>query len=44
MIFMNHFQQVARGHFAVRRLERRYGPERVRHHYYRMAGERRAAR
>jgi hypothetical protein len=44
VIFMNHFQQVARGHFTVRRLERRYGAERVRHHYHRMAGERRAAR
>jgi hypothetical protein len=44
VIFMKHFQQVARGHFAVRRLERRYGPERVRHHYHRMAGERRAPR
>jgi hypothetical protein len=44
VIFMKHFQQVARGHFAVRRLERRYGAERVRHHYHRMAGERRAAR
>jgi hypothetical protein len=44
VIFMNHFRQVARGHFTVRRLERRYGAERVRHHYHRMAGERRAAR
>ena len=28
MIFMNHFQRVARGHFAIRRLERQYGAER----------------
>ena len=33
VIFMNHFQQVARGHFAVRRLERHYGAEVVRRHY-----------
>ena len=26
VIFMNHFQRVARGHFAIRRLERQYGP------------------
>jgi hypothetical protein len=28
--FINHFQEVARGHFTVRRLERRYGAEAVR--------------
>ena len=33
VIFMNHFQQVARGHFTVRRLERLYGTEPVRRHY-----------
>ena len=33
VIFMNHFQRVARGHFAIRRLERRYGPNVVRHLY-----------
>ena len=27
VVFMNHFQQVAAGHFAVRRLERQYGAE-----------------
>ena len=26
VLFMNHFQQMARGHFTVRRLERAYGP------------------
>ena len=31
--FMNHFQSTARGHFVVRRLERRYGRPAVRHAY-----------
>jgi hypothetical protein len=31
--FMNHFQKIARGHFMLRRLERIYGPERVREAY-----------
>ena len=29
-IFIDHFQSVARGHFAVRRLERRHGADAVR--------------
>jgi hypothetical protein len=33
VIFMNHFQRVARGHFAIRRLERQYGPNVVRQLY-----------
>lgn len=33
MVFMDHFQRVARGHFTVRRLERQYGAEIVRAHY-----------
>lgn len=33
VIFLQHFQDVARAHFTVRRLERRYGPERVRQAY-----------
>jgi hypothetical protein len=33
VIFMNHFQQVAQGHFTVHRLEREYGAETVRLHY-----------
>jgi hypothetical protein len=37
VIFMNHFQQIATGHFTVRRLERRYGPELVRRHYAQIA-------
>jgi len=32
-IFIDHFQSVARGHFAVRRLERKYGEAAVRHAY-----------
>ncbi|SJZ53839.1 EcsC protein family protein [Enhydrobacter aerosaccus] len=33
VIFMNHFQEIAKGHFTVRRLERRYGVEPVRRRY-----------
>jgi len=33
LIFMQHFQDVARGHFTVRRLEREYGAEPVREAY-----------
>ena len=33
MIFMDHFQRVARGHFTVRRLERTYGPAQIRRYY-----------
>ncbi len=33
MMFMNHFQRVARGHFAIRRLERQYGVDAVRRLY-----------
>ncbi len=35
--FVEHFQDVARGHFTVRRLERVYGKERVRTEYQRIA-------
>jgi EcsC protein family len=35
--FMDHFQNVARGHFAIRRLERAYGKEIVRTQYERQA-------
>jgi hypothetical protein len=34
--FMEHFQDVARGHFTVRRLERTYGKELVRSEYERI--------
>lgn len=33
MIFMNHFQRLAHGHFTIRRLERRYGSAVVHRHY-----------
>ncbi len=33
MLFMNHFQRVAKGHFAIRRLERQYGAATVRRYY-----------
>ncbi|RJP17241.1 MAG: EcsC family protein [Candidatus Abyssobacteria bacterium SURF_5] len=33
MIFLNHFQDIARGHFIVRRLERKYGQELIRSEY-----------
>jgi hypothetical protein len=35
--FIEHFQEVARGHFTVRRLERVYGKEIVREEYERLA-------
>lgn len=33
MVFMQHFQRMAEGHFTVRELERRYGADRVREIY-----------
>jgi len=33
VIFMNHFQRIARGHFTIRRLERIYGREVIERHY-----------
>jgi hypothetical protein len=33
LLFISHFQAVARGHFIVRRLERKYGPESVKREY-----------
>jgi hypothetical protein len=38
-IFLNHFQRIAQGHFTVRRLERKYGEERVREEYERLRPE-----
>ena len=35
--FIEHFQEVARGHFAIRRLERVYGKDPVRQEYERFA-------
>lgn len=40
VMFMSHFQDVARGHFTVRRLERSYGRELVRSEYARIAAGR----
>ena len=33
LVFINHFQEVAHGHFTIRRLERKYGTEFVRLEY-----------
>jgi hypothetical protein len=33
VIFMEHFQKIAKGHFTLRRLERTYGRAHIRHHY-----------
>ncbi len=44
MIFMQHFQQIARSHFLVRRLERLHGADLVRRHYEEAASRMRSAR
>jgi EcsC protein family len=44
LLFMNHFQRVAQGHFAIRRLEREYGPTVVRRLYDEHASHERARR
>jgi hypothetical protein len=36
VLFMNHFQDMARGHFIVKRLERTYGMDLVRAAYERI--------
>ena len=41
--FIDHFQEVARAHFVVRRLERRYGRDAVRAAYERFSSESKAA-
>ena len=41
--FIDHFQEVARAHFVVRRLERRYGKDAIRTAYERFCGETKAA-
>lgn len=43
VIFMNHFQRIAEGHFTIRLLEREYGPAVVRRVYEEMAPARLAA-
>jgi hypothetical protein len=44
VMFMNHFQSVAQGHFAIRRLERECGPVLVRRLYEEIAPRRRPRR
>ena len=39
LAFAEHFQTLARGHFIIRRLERRHGPELVRFEFRRLQGE-----
>ncbi len=39
LLFINHFQAAARGHFIVRRLERKYGEEFVKKEYEKVLGE-----
>ena len=36
VVFVNHFQELARGHFTVRRLERKYGLDVIREEYERI--------
>jgi hypothetical protein len=38
VIFMDHFQRIAREHFALRRLERSYGAATIRQYYAELAG------
>lgn len=38
LIFITHFQDMAQGHFIVRRLERKYGADLVRREYERLRG------
>jgi hypothetical protein len=37
-IFIDHFQNMARGHFIIRRLERQHGQDLVRREYDRLDG------
>jgi hypothetical protein len=37
VLFMNHFQEMARGHFVVKRLEKKYGTEAVQTAYQQLA-------
>jgi EcsC protein family len=41
--FIKHFQEIAHGHFTVRRLERRYGKETIRTEYGLIAGRKQSA-
>jgi hypothetical protein len=40
LVFINHFQDMARGHFTMRRLERKYGDEMIRSEYERICQNR----
>ena len=42
--FADHFQTLARGHFIIRRLERRHGASPIAFEYQRLRGERREGR
>jgi hypothetical protein len=44
MVFMDHFQQIAQGHFAIRRLERHYGGETIRDLYRELVSDGPSAR
>jgi hypothetical protein len=44
LLFIAHFQAMAGGHFIIRRLERKYGPEAVRREYLRLAAINRRGR
>jgi hypothetical protein len=37
VLFMDHFQRIAKGHFTLRRLERTYGGAIIRQHYAELA-------
>ena len=39
LLFVDHFQEVAHGHFIVRRLERKYGKEEVKEEYIKILSE-----
>ncbi|HYA86530.1 MAG TPA: EcsC family protein [Nitrospirota bacterium] len=38
-LFLNHFQSMARGHFIVKQLERKYGRDEIQNQYTALAGE-----
>ena len=40
VVFMDHFQRIAQGHFAIRRLERQYGHATIERHYAGLARQR----
>ncbi len=43
MVFISHFQNMARGHFKIRKLERKYGPEAVKREYLAQGGRKQEA-